>query len=152
MLFLATGGFPQLPLTIMAKPPFAPPHAPDPVLSIPSSIHLPPSFSCRSVLFLAFGGFPQLPLTIMAKSVFYKHRDNFFIPAYAQGIAIALVQVRAVEKGLGEGRGGQGGEDEACCVSYRCCNNNFIPVYAQCIAIALVQVRAVTGKGGRAQG
>ena len=55
------------------------------------------------MLFLAFGGFPQLPLTILSKSVFYKHRDNFFIPAYAQGIATALVQVRAIERGLWEG-------------------------------------------------
>ncbi|GAX82873.1 hypothetical protein CEUSTIGMA_g10299.t1 [Chlamydomonas eustigma] len=46
-----------------------------------------------SILFLAFGGFPQLPITLEMKKVFFKHRENYFIPAYAQGIAMAVVQM-----------------------------------------------------------
>lgn len=46
-----------------------------------------------SVLFLTFGGFPQMPMTIIMKQTWYKHRDNLYIPAYAQGLAIAIVQI-----------------------------------------------------------
>ena len=46
-----------------------------------------------TVLFLTFGGFPQMPMTLIMKQTWYKHRDNLFIPAYAQGLAIAIVQI-----------------------------------------------------------
>lgn len=45
------------------------------------------------VLFMNFGGFPQLPMTIETKKVWFKHRSNRFMPAYAQGLAMALAQV-----------------------------------------------------------
>ena len=35
---------------------------------------------------------PSAP-SLLPLRVWYKHRDNLFIPAYAQGLAIALVQV-----------------------------------------------------------
>ncbi|KAG1655082.1 hypothetical protein FOA52_010286 [Chlamydomonas sp. UWO 241] len=49
--------------------------------------------SFMATLLLAFGGFAQLPFVIEMKRVWHKQRDSYFIPATAQGLAIALTQL-----------------------------------------------------------
>ncbi|MEW5297917.1 MAG: hypothetical protein WDW36_001095 [Sanguina aurantia] len=50
-------------------------------------------FLFMTLLFMNFGGFPQIPITIDGSRVFFKHRDNHFLPPYAQAIALALTQL-----------------------------------------------------------
>jgi hypothetical protein len=48
------------------------------------------SFIC--LMFLAFGSAPELGLLMMNRSVWYKHRDNYFLPTYAELSSMALVR------------------------------------------------------------
>jgi hypothetical protein len=43
-------------------------------------------------MFLAFGSAPELGLLMMNRSVWYKHRDNYFLPTYAELSSMALVR------------------------------------------------------------
>lgn len=45
-----------------------------------------------SVLFIAFGSAPELSLLIQNRTVWYKHRNNLFLPASAEAISMACVR------------------------------------------------------------
>lgn len=39
-----------------------------------------------AVMFMSMGAMPQLALVLASKPVWFKHRDNYFYPAYAHGV------------------------------------------------------------------
>lgn len=45
-----------------------------------------------TILFLAFGSAPELSLLLMNRPVWYKHRDNLFLPTYAETASMAIVR------------------------------------------------------------
>eukprot|EP00877_Chromochloris_zofingiensis_P010755 jgi/Chrzof1/5933/Cz16g21030.t1 len=48
--------------------------------------------SFMAVMFMSMGAMPQLALVLASKPVWFKHRDNYFYPAYAHGVAMAITQ------------------------------------------------------------
>ena len=45
-----------------------------------------------TLLFLAFGSAPELGLVLMNRPVWYKHRDNLFLPTYAEVASMGVVR------------------------------------------------------------
>ncbi|WIA20601.1 hypothetical protein OEZ85_004985 [Tetradesmus obliquus] len=45
-----------------------------------------------TIMFLAFGSAPELGLLLMNRPVWYKHRNNLFLPTYAETTSMALVR------------------------------------------------------------
>jgi hypothetical protein len=54
---------------------------------------MPVDFTWTVGMIILLAALSHLKLCCLLYRVFFKHRENYFIPAYAQGIAMAVVQM-----------------------------------------------------------